>query len=394
MTDWVNDWTAEFPEGATDAPTPAVPTADEDDGWDPIDMAKVFSGDFSRPKATLGRREDGIALIYAAKEHVVSAEPESAKTWFMCKVASDVLETGGTVAYIDFEDDELTIGMRTHWLGSAVQVLCNKERFRYVRPVKAVTWDRYLRLLNFGTDEEPQGPTIVIIDGTTEGYGLHGWDILDNKDAPKWRQTYIKPALAVGAATLASDHVVKNRDARNGFAIGAQHKKAGLTGVLYELQVLEPFGIGMRGKAKLIINKDRNGDLRQHGITEGKATYFADLVLDATAGELECPKLWLFPPQGDEGEGGGSVEPDPIVLKARAIEHILTNRGPMLARDLRSAIEGRGSDVDRAVQYMLNLGTLHEGKMLRGNARLRHLPNQCREGMECFDGKVALHVAA
>src|SRR5204862_975383 len=97
--------------------------------------------------------------------------------------------------------------------------------------------DRYVQLLNFGTDETPQGPTLVVLDGTTEGYGLHGWDISDNNDSPKWRNAYIKPALRAGAATLGSDHVVKSRENRNGYAIGAQHKKAGLTGVLYELQV-------------------------------------------------------------------------------------------------------------------------------------------------------------
>jgi len=163
---------------------------------------------------------------------------------------------------------------------------------------------------------------------------------------------------------------VKSRENRNGYAIGAQHKKAGLTGVLYELQVEQPFGIGKRGKARLIINKDRNGDLRQHGVDEGKATYFGDLVLDATAGELEVPKLWLSPPTAEAGEDSAPAY-DPMLEKVDLIRAALRKRGPLLARDLRSAIEGRGADIDRAVQFMLNQNMLHEGEMLKGNARKR-----------------------
>lgn len=349
-------------------------------------MSKVFDGTFRRPRATLGQRSDGIRLLYPGREHVVSAEPESAKTWFVCQMVADVLNDGGTVLYVDFEDDEGTIGMRVHWLGAKVKDLCDPSRFRYLRPDTPSTATTYVQLLNFGTDDEPIGPTLVVLDGTTEGYGLHGWDILSNEDSPKWRQTYVKPAMRAGAATLATDHVTKNKETRNGYAIGAQHKKAGLTGVLFELQVLEPFGIGMRGRSKLIINKDRNGDLRQHGITEGKSTYFADLVLDATSMD-DCPNLWLFPPHDeadDEVVEGSDL--DPKVARMREVEQVLRMRGPLNSRDLRDAVPGRGADTDKAVQSMINLGRLHDGEMVKGPAKMRHLPSQCREGMRCFGG--------
>lgn len=355
-------------------------------------MSTVFGGNFSRPQATLGKRTDGVSLLYPGREHVISAEPESAKTWLVCQMVADVLADGGTVLYIDFEDDEATIGSRIHWLGTPVKVLCDETRFRYLRPETPATALRYVPLLNFGTDDNPAGPTLVVLDGTTEGYGLHGWDINANDDSPKWRQAYIKPAMRAGAATLATDHVTKNKETRNGYAIGAQHKKAGLTGVLFEMQVVDPFGIGLRGKSKVLINKDRNGDLRRHGVRDGKATYFADLVLDATDTE-DCPKLWLFPPHAEDEDGSGeAIELDPKVLKMRDIEQVLRLRGPLSARDLRDAIPGRGSDIDKAVQSMINLGRLHDGEMVKGPAKLRHLPGQCRPGMRCYGG--GLSVAA
>ena len=53
------------------------------------------------------------------------------------------------------------------------------------------------------------------LTGRPEGYGLHGWSIYENDDAPKWRATYIKLALRLGAATIASDQWSKNKNARN-----------------------------------------------------------------------------------------------------------------------------------------------------------------------------------
>lgn len=355
-------------------------------------MSSVFNGTFQRPQAVYGQRTDGVRLIYPGREHVVSAEPESAKTWLVCQVVADILRDNGTVLYVDFEDDEATIGMRTHWLGAPIKTLCDKSRFRYLRPDSPATRDRYIRLLNFGTDDQPVGPTLVVLDGTTEGYGLHGWDILSNEDSPKWRQMYVKPAMMAGAATLATDHVTKNKETRNGYAIGAQHKKAGLNGVLFELQVQEPFGIGLRGRSKLLINKDRNGDLRRHGIREGKATYFADLVLDATNVD-DFPKLCLFPPVDDSKADTVAVdELAPEVVRMREVEQVLRLRGPLSSRDLRDAIPGRGTETDKAVQSMINLGRLHDGQMVKGPTKMRHLPGQCSEGMRCFGG--GLSVAA
>lgn len=358
-------------------------------------MSTVFSGNFTRPRASLGKRSDGISLLYPGREHVISAEPESAKTWLVCQIVADVLNDGGTVLYVDFEDDEGTIGTRVNWLGGRISDLCDQSRFRYLKPDTPSKWERYVQLLNFGTPEEPVGPTLVVLDGTTEGYGLHGWDISDNADSPKWRRTYVKPAMRAGAATLATDHVTKNKENRGGYAIGAQHKKAGLNGVLFEMQVQEPFGIGLRGKSKLLINKDRNGDLRQHGVTEGKATHFGDLVLDATDGEDAIPKMWLFPPQAEGGEEDGDASDlDPKVQRMREIEQVLRLRGPLSARDLRDAVPGKSSETDKAVQSMINLGTLHEGVMVKGPAKVRHLPGQCREGMRCFVATEALRPAA
>ena len=256
------------------------------------------------------------------------------------------------MAYVDFEDDENGIGSR---------------------------------LLDFNGD----GPTLVVLDGVTEGYGLHGWKIDGNDDSPKWRRGYVKPATRTGAAVLSSDHVVKNKENRNGFAIGAQHKKAGLTGVLFGLENVTPFGRGLLGRSRLLIYKDRPAGLRQHGVrTDDGWTHFADLVVDGRNDGLTLdgpdPVLLEIRPPVQAADGGQ----DDVAAKLREvidrIKDVLTARGALTARDLRAAVRGRAKEIDEAVQYMITAGELHEGEMIKGSAKRRHLPDQCAEGFKCF----------
>jgi hypothetical protein len=66
-------------------------------------------------------------------------------------------------------------------------------------------------------------------------------------------------AEKTGAAVVAVDHVTKGSE-RNGFAIGSQHKIAGLTGAGYTMEMVDPFGRGRSGKAVIRVgSKDREG---------------------------------------------------------------------------------------------------------------------------------------
>jgi hypothetical protein len=295
---------------------------DEDDSWQPVDLGAVLDGTYERPTASIGHRSDGTALLYPGKEHSVFGEPEAGKGWFILHVAADELARDGTVLYVDFEDDEGTVVGRLHRdLGVPADDI--KARFFYVRP-DGPGVNAYPKLL------DKTNPSLVILDGVTEGYGLHGWQIKENDDSPRWRAAFVKPAMRRGAATLSTDHVVKNKEARNGFAIGGQHKKAGLTGVLFELINLEPFGKGLKGRSRLVIHKDRNGDLRQHGVPDEKnprITVFGDLTLDAREGlglfTVSGVSLSLNPPQ--DGRSGSA--PSKIDLLGESILFVLRQDG-------------------------------------------------------------------
>jgi hypothetical protein len=219
----------------------------------------------------------------------------------------------------------------------------------------------------------------VLLDGTTEGYGLHGWKIGENDDAPLWRLALIKPALRIGAATLSTDHVVKNRDQRNGYAIGGQHKKAGLTGVLFELVNIKPFGKGMLGHSKLIVHKDRNGDLRQHGTPDPsnlRATHFADLHLDAIdpANPL---RLELKPPPEE-----GGLSDDAMAMAEAVIQCLNTHGGRYDSQKqlvgflgaIGVTVPHKGDELPSALQWLEDHGQLERAPYSSGKPRPGWLP--------------------
>ena len=128
-------------------------------------------------------------------------------------------------------------------------------------------------------------PSLVVLDGVNEAMSMHAMGIRDEDGAAAFRRRIVKPCTAVGAATLACDHVVKDRERRGRDALGSVHKGNGLTGALILLENAEPFGRGKRGVSYVFITKDRPGYLRRRGRADRKTpgkTYMGSLIVDDT----------------------------------------------------------------------------------------------------------------
>jgi hypothetical protein len=215
--------------------------------WIPVDVTPVLTGERKRVVPELGQRQDGVPLLYRGKEHAVASEPEAGKTFWVLLQVHHVLQAGGRVVYVDFEDDEGTIVGRLVELGCPPGLL-GMETFRYVRPEERPRPEDLEALFTFGPE---LGPDLVVYDGVTEGLGLLGLEVNSQESAAEWRRLLVKPATRTGAATLSTDHVVKNREARGRFAIGAQHKLAGLTGVMFLMEAEKPHGVGLKGRTRV-----------------------------------------------------------------------------------------------------------------------------------------------
>ncbi len=312
-----------------DAPGPATT-------WGAVDLSPLLAGEVLDPPPALLRRADDVRLVYGGKLTALNGEPESCKGWAALHVSSQVLAEGGRVLYIDFETDPATIVARLMALGIPASTIL--ERLCYIRPDEPLT-DRAR------ADLDPciaEPPIVAVIDGVTEGMTLHGLDLRDNADYARFLDLFPRRLARDGAAVLLLDHVTKDREMRGRFAIGAQHKLAGVDAA-FSLEVVRPFGRGCEGLVRLKVTKDRPGHIRQHAAS-GRV---ADMHLIST--EDGSVEIRLEPPEGAEGEFR------PTTLMER-ISRLLENGGEMNKRQIRAGALGKQAAKDLALERLIAEG--------------------------------------
>ena len=235
-----------------------VPMVDNGGGssWQPVDLARIVANEDQEHPPALLARVDGIRLLYPGKTHAVSGEPESAKGWLAMLASAQALSDGLLVLYADFEDSPATAVARLLALGVEPEAITG--RFRYLQPDEPLAGSEAVLDAQLALQ-----PDLVVIDGVTEALTLEGLNLNDNAEVAEWLKLLPRRAAKAGAAVVTIDHVVKDREARGRFSIGAQHKLAGVD-VAYTLEVVEPFGRGREGHVKVLVRKDRPGFVRQH----------------------------------------------------------------------------------------------------------------------------------
>jgi len=247
---------------------------------------------------------------------------------------------GNHVVYLDFEDSEGGIVGRLLTLGAHRGTIL--ERFDYLRPTDplgaGINVDDLDRVL---ADRQP---TLGIIDGVTEAMVLHGLNPLDNVDAAVFGRMLPRRITETGAAAVSLDHVVKDRDGRGRYALGAVHKLNGLDGASYVLENRSPFGVGLTGRSTIRIAKDRPAQLRRHGLPSGGGMHwFGDLVVKSHGEEFA--EVSIEPPIER------SEEFRPTVLMGR-ISDALTEHGPMAARKIEITVRGKAATIREALAYL------------------------------------------
>ena len=235
-----------------------------DTSWAPVDLEAVLDGDDLDPRPQLLTRSDAVKLLYPGRRHAFAGEPESCKTWLALLAVAEVLTDDGVVLYLDFEDNPASVVHRLLALGVKRDHI--STGLAYVRPdsrlddVGRYTLDQVL----------DRAPRLVVVDGVTEALATFGLDLTSNSDIAQFAVQLTKPLADTGAAVLELDHLTKSRDGRGRYAIGAQHKLAGLDGAAYLLEIVQPFGHGRTGRVRVLVAKDRLGRVREHAGESGK----------------------------------------------------------------------------------------------------------------------------
>lgn len=303
--------------------------------WAPVDLADILAGDYEPPTPTLLRRSDGRALLYPGRSHAIHAEPEAMKTWLALRGCAEEIVVCNTVAYIDFEDSAPSIVGRLRALGVNAQQV--QAFFIYLRPDEPLSSEAVADL----DAVLALKPVLVVIDGVTEAFSRQGLNPSDNSDVATWLELLPRRIVRAGAACLQLDHVVKDPEHRGRFAIGGQHKLAGVD-VAYSLKVIQPFGRGRDGSVSVTVQKDRPGGVREFAEDNIVAT------LHGASHDNGQVSITLTPP-----DQAAISEFRPTYLMEKASEAIEAQPG-IGARDLRVALTGKNNDAkDQAIRLLI-----------------------------------------
>lgn len=319
-----------------------------DTTWAPIDLTPILNGDHTPPTPTICHLDDGQALFYPARINAINAESESGKSWLAFHAATQQLAAGNNVTIIDFEDDAAGVTGRLLDLGATPTNI--NTHLTYLRPDDAFDHPAAARLTKHLDDTNP---TLVVLDGVTEALAQNGWKINDNDDAATFAHRILRPIARTGAAVLLIDHVTKDRENQGQHAIGAQHKRAMISGASYKLEVIEPFGKGRTGRARIIVTKDRPGAVR------GTAIGGRNVGTMQLGSPLNGPAHIVLRHFTDDPEHPTTFRPTALMEKiSRAVEDLnAANEQPTQAAILRD-VGGKKTHVVTALRLLIAEGHL------------------------------------
>jgi hypothetical protein len=281
-------------EGADGEPMePPVDPTEALGTWGAIDLDPYLSGLFKPVEPTVLQRDDGRCLFYPGRLNMLFAPSESGKTLIALYTCIERMSAGERAVFIDLEDEPVNTIERLRAMGAADDDL--RYNFTYIRPdgpVAAMQRDKW------GTDRptdvgatnarqlaetlEQFDPTLIIVDGMTTLYGLHGLDS-NNSVETDVITSWLKSLSREGRTTvIIIDHMAK-ASPRGSMPIGSQHKVSMVQGSLIQVWPVDQPILGRVGKLELIVLKDRPGQVRRYaGKLNEKAQLAATLSIDST----------------------------------------------------------------------------------------------------------------
>lgn len=316
--------------------------------WQELPLAPTVEGEQPEDEPTMLVRDDGACLLYPGRIHGLAGEPESGKTWLALHACAEQMGCGRHVVYIDFEDTPAGVVGRLRALD--VDAATIMARFHYVRPVEPLGPEgrhALAQLLSRTT------PSLVVLDGLTEALTLHGLALESNRDVATFLELVPRFIARQGPAVVIIDHVEKDSERRGRWAIGAQHKLAGLDGVSYGLEVVKPVVRDGEGLVRLVVHKDRPGQIRR--VATGRKTA-AEVVTQSTESVLTVSIVTPGARPQQESDWR------PAELMERISRWLEIN--PNASRTLiESSVRGKSTWLREALKYLVSDGyaTIQEG---------------------------------
>ena len=289
--------------------------------WSPVDLEPYLTGKLKVPDPEVCRRNDGACLMYRGRVNMLFGSSESAKSWIAMAICLQEIEAGGRALYLDFEDEPVQTLNRLRLLGAVDDDL--RAQFSYIRPegpladMQRNKWgkDQPTKSGEFAQDQfdmalQSLDPDIIVADGMTALYGLHG---LDANDAVSTDviTSWLKRLTRNGRSTvIIIDHQAKSAE-KGSMPLGSQHKVAMVQGTLLQVWPIKQPMPGDVGEMELVVLKDRPGQVRAHSQKtggRGKAQVAGVVTLDSRTGGRSS--LVITPPRRTPSGGGGVLNAD------------------------------------------------------------------------------------
>jgi hypothetical protein len=281
-----------------------------------VNLDQFLDGTYTPEQPSIGAiRDDGIPLLYPARWHTLIALTAAGKTTLAIWQVKAVLEWGGHVVYIHFEEASPN-GIIHRLIGLGVSTEVIRKRFHWGHVDSAWTWGEMAAEIE--RLEVP--PLLAILDGTNAACGIHGWDVNVNSSVGLYRVMFVHPLTKIGAAVLSLGHPPKatNRQSES-YGYGAAGWLNDVDGVGYRMTASKtPIGKGRKGSSALYSVKDRYGEVERWGqLQEGGGMpwyYMGQFVVDDTlpvdtSGVLPRTEIHLtVPAKNEEGAGEDAID--------------------------------------------------------------------------------------
>lgn len=300
---------------------PINPLDARTESWEPINLEPYLAGEVVVPEPTILRRNDGKAIFYPGRVNSMYGRSESAKSWVAMYACVQEMSIGERVIYVDLEDDPAMTIHRLRCLGAGDDDV--RYNFTYLRPegphanMQRDTWGNEKRSplgeLNAALWEaalEQHRPGLVVVDGMSVLYGLHGLntnDVTSTDVITNW----LKKVTDNGRRTvIVIDHTSKGAE-KGSSPIGSQHKISMVQGAAIQVvPVVQPMP-GRLGHVELCIGKDRPGKVREIS-SDHKVQVAADVFIDSRIEGVTT--MTINPPKPREK---GEVEIDGTNVKTK-----------------------------------------------------------------------------
>jgi len=295
------------------------------------DLTPYLDGEFEQEIPTVGELENGGALFYKGRLNEVHAEPGAGKSNVTLAVCKQVLDTGGSVLFIDPEDMPQSVVNRLLAFGAGKDdIACRLWYLHNPTPKDidaAVEW------------AQASAPDLVCVDGLAELMAGAGKSERDETDVLVFFKACLRPFAETDAAVVVSDHVAKDSETRGSWSRGSGAKMGRYDGAVYSMKVTQPYAPGKAGAVRLTVAKDRNGGVGPKGSAVAEIHF--EPCEDGTLVTMRKPEE-------------GDFRPTAIMRKIS--KHLQTNPGASNA-ELRK-LGGKAKYIDLAINELEKSGHL------------------------------------